>query len=136
MANIATIEGIAAVNAKKLAKANILTVSQLLDACGAKKGRKTVSKETGLEETKLLKWVNHADLCRIKGIAGQYAELLEASGVDTVKALAKRSPKNLHEKLVATNTGRKKRLVKQNPSLSKVEGWVTEAKTPKPAVSH
>jgi hypothetical protein len=38
-----------------------------------------------------LTWVNHADLYRIKGVAGQYAELLEVAGVDTVPELARRS---------------------------------------------
>ena len=46
-----------------------------------------MAEATEIDEKLILKWVNHADLFRIKGVAGQFAELLEASGVDTVKEL-------------------------------------------------
>jgi hypothetical protein len=32
----------------------------------------------------LLRWVNMADLFRVKGIGEHYSDLLEAAGVDTV----------------------------------------------------
>jgi predicted flap endonuclease-1-like 5' DNA nuclease len=51
-----------------------------------------LAETTGMEESKILTFVNHADLIRIKGIGPQFAELLEASGVDTVKELATRKP--------------------------------------------
>ena len=128
MANVTTIEGIAATTAKKLQKADITTVEQLLDACKDKRGRKKVATASGIDEAKLLKWTNHADLCRISGVAGQYAELLEAAGIDSVKELARRKPQSVYDKMLETNTGRKKRLVSQVPGLSRVEKWVDQAK--------
>jgi len=38
--------------------------------------------------------VNHADLCRIDGVGSEYADLLEAAGVDTVPELAQRNAAN------------------------------------------
>ena len=55
-----------------------------------KKGRAELAEKTGISEKLILKWPNHADPVRIKGIAGEYAELLEAAGVDTVPELAMR----------------------------------------------
>tara|TARA_R110002096_G_scaffold147671_25_gene307869 strand:- start:6931 stop:7335 length:405 start_codon:yes stop_codon:yes gene_type:complete len=128
MANVTSIEGIAATSAKKLEKAGITTVAQLLEACKDKRGRKKVATASGLDEGKLLKWTNHADLCRISGVAGQYAELLEAAGIDSVKELARRRPQSVFDKLIETNSGRKKPLVNQTPALSRVENWVEQAK--------
>ena len=74
----------------------------------------------------MLKFVNHADLIRIKGIGGEYAELLEASGVDTVKELAQRNAINLHDKMKTVNS--EKKLVRQVASRSQVEEWIRQAK--------
>ena len=73
------------------------------------------------------KWVNHADLFRIKGVAGEYAELLEAAGVDTVVELAQRNATNLQAKMFELNEAEP--LVRRVPSESEVQGWVEEAKT-------
>ena len=52
---ISDIEGIGPSYAKKLAKANIKSVKGLLKKCHDKTGRKNVSKETGIDESMLLK---------------------------------------------------------------------------------
>ena len=44
----------------------------------------------------ILRWVNHANLFRIKGIASQFAELLEASEVDSVVELGTCKAETLH----------------------------------------
>ena len=51
---------------------------------------------------------------RIKGIGEDYAGLLEAAGVDTVKELTYRNPANLAKAMAAANTKRK--LVRLLPS--------------------
>jgi hypothetical protein len=71
-------------------------------------------------------WVNHVDLFRIKGVAGEYAELLEAAGVDTVPELSKRKADNLHAKMVQVNDGKK--LVRKVPVLKMIERWISQAK--------
>jgi len=131
---ISDIEGIGPANANKLAKANIKSVAGLLKMCSDKKGRKSVSATTGIDESKLLKWANMADLYRIKGIGSEYSQLMEAAGVDTVKELRTRKAENLYQKLVEVND--KKKLVRQMPGLKRIEAIIAEAKTLDPVITH
>jgi hypothetical protein len=62
----------------------------------------------------------------VKGIGRQYAELLEASGVNSVLELAQRRPDHLHEALKASNET--KRQVQVLPSPGTVARWIEEAK--------
>src|SRR5262245_38236616 len=98
MPNVTEIEGIGPQYADKLKTAGIITIDGLLEKGATKRDRAALAHKSGISETLLLTWVNHADLFRIKGVAGQYAELLEAAGVDTVVELAQRSAANLHAK--------------------------------------
>ena len=124
---IIEIEGIGPAYAEMLAKAEIATVAELLDKGSTRKGRKELAEKSGISEKNILRWVNHADLMRIKGVAGQFAELLEAAGVDTVKEFAHRVPANLHAKLVETNDA--KHLCGRVPSLHELEKMIAEAAT-------
>ena len=90
---IIDIEGIGEVYAKKLQDAGINTVENLLEQGGKPKGREQIAEKTGISSALILRWVNHADLIRIVGVAEQFSELLEASGVDSVPELAQRSPR-------------------------------------------
>ena len=100
---IEQIEGIGPVYAAKLARAGIKTAHSLLTSCADPKGRDMVSEKTTISPQLLLKWANMADLMRISGIGRQFAELLEASGVDTVKELKHRLPDNLAAKMAEVN---------------------------------
>ena len=122
---IEEIEGIGPVYGEKLKKAGIDKIDQLLERCAAKKGRVELAKETGIEEKLILKWTNHADLFRINGIGPQFSELLEASGVDTVKELRSRNAENLYAKLQEINEVKK--LVGRLPSLSQVTQMIEDA---------
>lgn len=111
---------------EKLRAASVNSTDKLLAACVTKKGRKALAEQTGIDEAKILKWANMADLFRVKGIGQEYAELLEAAGVDTVKELAQRKADNLTKKMEEVNEARK--LVRRTPSLKEVEKWVAQAK--------
>ncbi|MDR3577636.1 MAG: DUF4332 domain-containing protein [Anaerolineaceae bacterium] len=126
MTKIADIEGIGESYAKKLTEAGVSTVEGLLETGSAPKGRKELAEKTGISETLVLKWVNRADLARIKGIGSEYADLLEASGVDTVVELGKRVPANLAKKAQEVNEA--KHLVRKMPTESQVADWVAQAK--------
>jgi hypothetical protein len=64
-------------------------------------------------------------------VAGQYAELLGASGVDTVVELGHRNAANLAAKLEEVNA--EHRHVHRVPTASEVAGWIEEAnKLPRP----
>ena len=131
---VENIEGVGAVYKGKLNEAEIYTVEELLEKGATKKGRKEIANATEIEESKVLTWVNHADLFRITGVAGQYAELLEAAGVDTVKELKHRNAENLTAKMEEVNA--EKNLVNKLPAQSQVEKWIEEAATLEPKVSH
>lgn len=131
---IEEIEGIGAVYAAKLNEQGLKTTDDLLTACATPAGRAKVAEATGISPKLILTWTNHADLMRIKGIGGQFAELLEASGVDTVKELKHRVPANLHAKLVEVNEA--KNLCNRVPALSEVERMVEQAKEIEPAVKY
>ena len=126
MAKLTTIEGIGDTFALKLKEIGIGSVESLLKKGATPQGRKEISSSSGLDDKRVLRFVNHADLMRIKGIGGEYAELLEASGVDTVKELATRNAANLHTKMKSVNA--EKKLVRQVAAQSQVEGWVNQAK--------
>ena len=127
---IEQIEGIGAAYAAKLATAGIKTTDDLLAKCAAKKGRVKVAEETGISPKLILKWTNHADLFRVNGIAGQFAELLEAAGVDTLKEFRHRVPANLQPKLVAVNN--EKNLCNRVPSVAELEKMIAQAKAMEP----
>ena len=96
---IIDIQGIGPVYAEKLTAIGIETVDQLLEKGFDAKGRQAIEEATGIRHDLVLTWVNHADLFRVKGIGPQFAELLEASGVDTVKELRNRNAANLAAKM-------------------------------------
>ena len=132
--NIQSVEGIGPKYAEILKQHGINTTEQLLEIGGNKSGRKALAEKTAINETSVLKWVNICDLFRIKGVAGQFAELLEGAGVDTVKELRVRNAENLAEMMAKVN--KEKKLCKASPSSKVVIKWVEQAKTLEPKVTH
>jgi predicted flap endonuclease-1-like 5' DNA nuclease len=131
---IIDVEGIGEVYAKKLQEAGIKTVEMLLEQGAKPKGREAIAAKTGISHALILKWVNHADLYRIVGVAKQFAELLEAAGVDSIPELKQRVPANLHTKMLETN--QKKNLTRRVPSVGQIASWVEQSKKLPRAVFH
>lgn len=125
MSKLIEVEGIGEVFAKKLIACGIKSTNSLLKDGASAKGRKLIAEKTGISESNILEWVNHIDLFRVKGVGGEYADLLEAAGVDTVVELAQRNPDNLHQKLQAINAERK--LVRKLPTVFQVRNWIKQA---------
>ena len=134
MTKLVEIEGVGESYAQKLKAAGIPTTEVLLEKGATPKGRKEIAEKSGISEKLVLEWVNHVDLFRIKGVASEYADLLEASGVDTVRELAHRIPDHLFKKMQEANAAKK--LVRQLPTLAKVTDWVEQAKQLPPAVTY
>jgi len=126
MTSVVEIEGIGPAYAEKLKQSGIATIEALLEKGASPQGRQELAEATGISQALILRWVNHADLFRIKGVGSEYSELLEASGVDTVPELAQRNPENLYSKLVEVN--QEKKLVRRPPTQSQVKDWVQQAK--------
>ena len=131
---IIDIEGIGDVYAEKLIAAGINKVSELLEKCAAPKGRKALAEETGISEKLILKWTNHADLFRINGVGPQFAELLEAAGVDTVKEFRHRVAENLQPKLEETNAA--KNICNRVPAVSVIQKMIDQAKELEPKMTY
>jgi predicted flap endonuclease-1-like 5' DNA nuclease len=131
---IEEIEGIGPAFAEKLAAADIKTTDDLLKLCCDAGGRKSTAEKTAVSEKQLLKWANMADLMRISGVGSEYSELLEAAGVDTVKELRNRNAANLAAKMAEVNE--EKKLTRTVPSEKVVIGWVEQAKTLDPLITH
>ncbi len=90
-----------------------------------KKGRTKLAEKAGITEKLILKWTNHADLFRIKEVGGEYAELLEAAGVDTVPELAKRKADNLAAKMAGSK--RNQKTCEKDPAPKQVGYWIEQA---------
>ena len=131
---IVDIEGVGEVYAEKLQAAGINKVSELLDKCADPKGRKELAEATEISEKLILRWTNHADLFRINGVGPQFAELLEAAGVDTVKEFRHRVAENLQPKLVEVNEAR--HICGRVPAVVEVQRMIDQAKELEPRMTY
>ena len=134
MASIETVEGIGAKYGKRMRAVGIRSTGGLLKAGGTAKGRKELAAKTGFSAHQILEWTNRCDLMRVRGVGEEYSDLLEASGVDTVKELRTRNAENLLKKMGEVNASKK--LVRRPPVLSMVKRWIAHAKELPPAVSY
>ncbi len=124
---IEEIEGIGPVLGEKFRDAGITSTEKLLEAAKTPSQRAKLAETTGISEKQILKFANMADLFRIHGVGQEYAELLEAAGVDTVPELAQRNAANLAQKMEEVNEA--KQFTRRTPVPAEVEKWVAEAKT-------
>jgi hypothetical protein len=123
---IADIDDIGPDEVMMLKRVGIRTTSRLLDAAKSPKDRKALAAKTGIDEKRLLKWANSADRMRIKGVGDDYAELIHAAGVKTVRDLKHRNAKRLTEAMARAN--RQRKLVDFLPSEKSVQRWIEDAR--------
>jgi predicted flap endonuclease-1-like 5' DNA nuclease len=131
---IEDLEGVGPVYAAKLREAGVQTTDDLLAQAGPAAGRQALATSTGISSDLLLRWTNHADLYRVSGIGSEYADLLEASGVDSCAELARRNPANLATTMAEANAARS--LVRRLPTEEVVKGWIEQAKKLPKVVTH
>jgi hypothetical protein len=118
----------------KLKAAGIRSTTTLLQRSATPKLRKQLSESANIPIKLILDWANIADLTRVRGIALDYAELLVAAGVDTVKDLSRRNAANLVARLTELNA--KKKRVDLLPSEKRVAGWIAAAKSLTPGMDY
>lgn len=131
---IIDIEGVGDVYAEKLTAVGIVKVDDLLQKCATPKGRAELAEQTGISDKLILRWTNHADLFRIKGVGPQFAELLEAAGVDTVKEFRHRVAENLQPKLAELNEER--HICGRVPAVVEVQKMIDLAKELEPKITY
>ena len=112
----------------------IRTTVSLLRSGKTPKQRLKIAERIGADEKRVLDWVTAADRMRVKGVGWEYAELLRAAGVKTVKELKFRNPHKLVQAMAAANTKRK--LVRLLPSESTVTRWIDSAKKLPPVIRY
>ena len=132
MARIDQVAGIGLKEATKLRKAGIRTSKGLIEAAATRKDRADLAAALGLDSRDLQMWVNHSDLLRVRGVGAEYAELLVAAGVDTLRDLRRRNPTALLAKIIGLNG--EARVVRRLPTEAMVEGWIEASKAVKPAI--
>ena len=132
---IEEIEGIGPVYAAKLGEAGVGTTDDLLEQGASAAGRDKLAAATGLTTGQLLKWVNHVDLMRLDGVGSEYADLLEAAGVDSCAELARRNPANLATTFAELDAARPN-WIRRVPGEATVAKWVAEAATLGKVVTH
>ena len=130
MARVDQVAGVDQKTATKLRKAGVKTARGLASAAATGRGRSELAKATGIPARDLQGWVQHADLLMVKGVGAEYAELLVAAGVDTVRDLRRRNPTALLAKIIGLNGTH--RVVQRLPTESMVENWIESAKVVKP----
>ena len=131
---IIDVEGIGPAYAAKLEAAGVASTEDLLERGATRKGRVDLAAATGIDDARLLTWVNHVDLMRLTGVGSEYADLLEAGGVDSPAELAHRNAANLTATLTEANAARN--FVRQLPSETMVQRWIDEAKSLPKVVEH
>ncbi len=132
---IIDVEGIGPVFAEKLRIAGVDTTDELLERAGSDAGRERLAESTGITRRQLLEWVNHVDLMRIDGVGSEYADLLEAAGVDSCAELARRNPANLAQTFQELDAARPD-WIRRIPSEETVAGWIAQAGRFEKVVSH
>jgi hypothetical protein len=124
--SISELDGLEPSFASKMKSVGIRTTEKLLETAKSLKGRQMLAAKTEIDQEQLLRVANLIDRMRIKGVGQEYAELLEAAGVVTVKELRYRNPARLVKAMVKANANR--RLVRVLPSEHTVGRWIEHAK--------
>jgi len=133
MARIDQVAGVEQKAATRLRKVGVRTSKGLIEQASTRRGRTELSKSTGVTPKDLQLWVHHADLLRVRGVGAEYADLLVAAGVDTLRDLRRRNPTALLAKIIGLNGS--ERVVSRLPTESMVENWITSAVDLEPSIS-
>jgi predicted RecB family nuclease len=124
--SISDLDGLGPGFAVQMKKVGIRTTEKLLETAKSLKGRQMLAEKTEIGQVELLRVANLIDRMRIKGVGQDYAELLEAAGVSTIKELRYRNPTRLAEAIAKANVER--RLVRVLPSEQTVGRWIDHAR--------
>lgn len=131
---IEDIEGIGPKFAEKLNAQGITNTDHLLERPATAKGRAELADAAEIRPDLVYTWAKRADPIRIKGVGGQFAELLNVAGIDSIKELKQRNAANLRAKLVELNDARN--ICQTNPSESQVAGYIAAAAELEPILSY
>lgn len=119
---VSDVEGIGDQYTQELKKINIVNTKQLWDA-----NTKEVAKSINTNAKTVENWQQMAELMAVKGIGPQYAELLERSGVKSVRDLAAADSHKLLKRVQKKEESLDVRIQGNTPGNIIVESWIKEA---------
>jgi hypothetical protein len=122
---IETIEGIGEGFGKRLRADGVDTTEQLLQMCVNEEGIAAVCKCVDLDADTIRNWGTMADLIRIKGLGGQWAELMWRAGVKSVQDLGKQDIGPLRDRMREVNDAEHR--VAELPGENRVAGFIQAA---------
>jgi len=131
--DIEEIEGIGKGYSRRLRDIGISSTRKLLSRGIDSEGISEIAKQVNNEEFVIRSWVSMADLIRVSGIRGQFAELLVTSGIKSVQQLAKQDSTQLIEKLTETITRENRK--RAAPTIEMAIVWTAAAKN-LPSIIH
>jgi|SRR4051812_3613951 hypothetical protein len=131
---IAEMQAIAPFYKSKLKAAGIRSTTKLLERAATPKLRKELAESTNIPMRLILDWANIADLTRVTGVALDYAELLFAAGVKTVKDLGRRNAVTLVARMAEMNARGKR--VDLLPQEKRAARWIEAAKALPPGMQY
>ena len=123
---ISSIKGLAADVKTKLEAQGIKNTQQLLEHAQTAKQRTELAHMVGTTAVVIKELSNRADLMRLKGVGGDFSNLLEEAGVNSCRELQHRVPAKLHTALVEIHSSKK--IGHHAPTLDQTTEWITEAK--------
>jgi len=125
--DITEIEGIGKTYGDRLRTIGIKTTADLIAQGGKdKEFRLKVAQTAGVKDIVVDSWVQMADLLRVEGIDGQFAELTNSADIKNVGDLAKANAGDLHKQLVKLNE--EGHISPETPTADNVSDWVKLAK--------
>jgi hypothetical protein len=109
-----------------LERAGIRTLDQFIKAGSDKDGKRALSRKLRRSEEEVARWVDTAQLVRLKGLGHPSFTLLNSVGINTVSQLAEGDPEEIYQKVsrlpsVPAKPGKK-------PTEAMVRIWVEEAR--------
>ena len=129
---IEAIEGIGPGFGGKLRADGIDTTEKLLEACSTDAGIAKVCACVDLDENTVRNWATMADLMRIKGLGGQWAELMWRSGISSVQDLASQEVAPLRLRFREVNDAEHR--VAELPGENRVTSFIDQAKSLDPVI--
>ncbi len=124
--DITEIEGIGKGYGQKLNNIGINTTQDLLIKGQSSAGSAEIAGAVGnIEDSVVQKWLSMADLVNVPGVRGQFAELLEASGIDSAATLARQDASKLAAHMADVNS--RENRTRTNPTLEMTTVWIENA---------
>ncbi|MDH5443099.1 MAG: DUF4332 domain-containing protein [Hadesarchaea archaeon] len=110
-----------------LKKAKITTTGEILEHGICRTSRGNLANELGISERLISKWVNLADLLRVKGIGKRYLKLLDKIGIGNLNKLSKQDPDNILQKIDSLDQEDLQK-IKRKPSKKTIRRWIEESR--------